>query len=45
MGKKGVEALLEAELDDELGYGKYDNRSEKSNYRNTRDVYLHSYRS
>jgi len=34
MMKKGVEALLEAELDEELGYDKYDNTSDKSNYRN-----------
>ena len=34
MLKNGVEALLEAELDDELGYEKYDNTTPKSNYRN-----------
>jgi transposase-like protein len=34
MLKNGVETLLEAELEEELGYEKYDNRSEKSNYRN-----------
>ena len=36
MLKQGVETLLEAELDEELGYKKYDNRAEKSNYRNGR---------
>ena len=34
MMKNGVEALLEAELDEELGYAKYDNSTTKSNYRN-----------
>lgn len=34
MLKNGVEALLESELDDELGYEKYDNSALKSNYRN-----------
>lgn len=34
MLKNGVEALLEAELDEELGYKKYDHQTEKSNYRN-----------
>lgn len=34
MLKNGVEALLEAELDDELGYERYDNTTPKSNYRN-----------
>lgn len=34
MLKNGVEALLEAELDEELGYEKYDHHAEKSNYRN-----------
>ena len=34
MLKNGVEALLEAELDEELGYEKYDHKAEKSNYRN-----------
>jgi len=34
MLKSGVEKLLEAELDDELGYDRYDRKSEKSNYRN-----------
>ena len=34
MLKNGVEALLEAELDEELGYKKYDHQAEKSNYRN-----------
>jgi len=32
--KKGVEALLEAELDEELGCDKYGNTSDKSNHRN-----------
>lgn len=34
MLKNGVETLLEAELDDELGYDRYDNTTPKSNYRN-----------
>jgi len=34
MLKNGVEALLEGELDNELGYEKYDNNGIKSNYRN-----------
>jgi len=34
MLKNGVEALLEAELDDELGFDRYDNSTPKSNYRN-----------
>jgi putative transposase len=34
MLKNGVEALLEAELDDELGFERYDNSTPKSNYRN-----------
>ena len=34
MLKNGVEALLEAELDEELGYEKYDNQTPKNNYRN-----------
>ncbi len=34
MLKSGVETLLEAELDDELGYDRYDRNSEKNNYRN-----------
>lgn len=34
MLKNGVEALLEAELDDTLGYEKYDNSTPKNNYRN-----------
>ena len=32
--KSGVETLLEAELDQELGYEKYSNIGEKTNYRN-----------
>jgi len=32
--KSGVETLLEAELDEELGYEKYSNIGEKANYRN-----------
>jgi transposase-like protein len=36
MLKQGVETLLEAELDEELGYEKYDNKIKKSNYRNGR---------
>ena len=34
MLKKGVETLLESELDEELGYPKHDKQIEKSNYRN-----------
>ena len=34
MLKQGVETLLEGELEEELGYRKYDNRNEKTNYRN-----------
>ena len=34
MLKSGVETLLEGELEDELGYPKYDNQSSKDNYRN-----------
>jgi putative transposase len=34
MLKQGVETLLESELDEELGYPKYDSQTEKSNYRN-----------
>ncbi len=34
MLKNGVESLLEAELDEELGYEKYDNQTPKSNCRN-----------
>jgi len=34
MLKDGVEALLEAELDDELGYDRYQQTTEKSNSRN-----------
>ncbi len=34
MLNNGVETLLEAELDDELGYERYDNSSKKTNYRN-----------
>lgn len=34
MLKNGVETLLEAELDDELGYDRYDNTTAKTNYRN-----------
>lgn len=34
MLKQGVETLLDAELDEELGYQKYDNKTKKSNYRN-----------
>lgn len=36
MLKQGVETLLEAELEEELGYEKYDNKAKKSNYRNGR---------
>lgn len=36
MLKQGVETLLEAELDEELGYDRYDRESEKRNYRNGR---------
>ena len=32
--KSGVETLLEAELDEELGYEKYSNIGEEANYRN-----------
>jgi transposase-like protein len=34
MLKNGVEALLEAEMDEALGYERYDNTTEKTNYRN-----------
>ena len=34
MLKKGVETLLEGELDEELGYEKYDRNQDKDNYRN-----------
>lgn len=34
MLKTGVETLLEAELENELGYEKYDRKTEKTNYRN-----------
>ena len=34
MLKTGVEALLDAELEEELGYEKYDRKKEKTNYRN-----------
>lgn len=34
MLKNGVETILEAELDNELGYERYDNSGDKSNYRN-----------
>ena len=34
MLKKGVETLLEGELDEELGYEKYDRSKENDNYRN-----------
>lgn len=34
MLKNGVETLLQAELDESLGYEKYDNQIPKSNYRN-----------
>ena len=34
MLKQGVENLLASELDEELGYDRYDNEGEKSNYRN-----------
>ena len=34
MLKSGVETLLDGELEDELGYSKHDNQTEKSNYRN-----------
>ena len=34
MLKSGVETLLDGELEDELGYPKYDNNSTKNNYRN-----------
>jgi len=34
MLKNGVEALLEGELDEELGYKKHDRKAEKNNYRN-----------
>ena len=34
MLRNGVEALLESELDEELGYERYDNTTEKTNYRN-----------
>jgi len=34
MLKQGVETLLESELDEELGYPKYDNQVDKNNYRN-----------
>ena len=34
MLKTGVEKLLEAELDEELGYEPYDRQVEKTNYRN-----------
>lgn len=34
MLKQGTEALLEAELDKELGYSKYNREAEKENYRN-----------
>jgi len=36
MLKEGVETLLEAELDEELGYNHYDRGTEKQNYRNGR---------
>lgn len=36
MLKQGVETLLEAELEEELGYEKHDNKVKKSNYRNGR---------
>lgn len=34
MLKQGVETLLDAEIEDQLGYERYDRQSEKSNYRN-----------
>ncbi len=34
MLKSGVEALLEAELDEELGYDRYSRQGDSSNYRN-----------
>ena len=34
MLKNGVETLLSAELDEELGYERYDNSIDKTNYRN-----------
>ena len=34
MLKQGVETLLEGESEEELGYSRYDNKNEKSNYRN-----------
>ena len=34
MLKNGVEALLEAEMDEALGYERYDNTTQKTNYRN-----------
>lgn len=34
MLKRGVETLLEGELDEELGYEKYDRNQDKDNYRN-----------
>ncbi len=34
MLKQGVETLLEAELDEELGYERYERDAEKENYRN-----------
>lgn len=34
MLKNGVETLLSAELDEELGYERYDNNIDKTNYRN-----------
>lgn len=34
MLKQGVENLLTSELDEKLGYDRYDNEGEKSNYRN-----------
>ncbi len=34
MLKHGVESLMEAELDEELGYDRYDRKTPKTNYRN-----------
>lgn len=34
MLKSGVQKLLEAELNDELGYERYKRQTEKTNYRN-----------
>lgn len=34
MLKQGVEAIMDGELENELGYEKYDNQTDKTNYRN-----------